>query len=267
MLVDKETGEEREVDVLITVDAAPYKLFIGIEVVSGSRPADVSWVERMCAKHAALPVDKLILVSERGFTQAALTKARANCIEALTLERALATDWRLISKSEASGVFEVVTFHYECKAMCRFADGRTEQIVAPLEAPLQIGDHTLTVGDWASQLMNKPVFSDALAHLMEDASERDLRLAYRDPSGIWKLDGDGERTQIEEMRVSLRVLKVETPVELANGSYCGTPFVAGTSTDSTPLLQFVLVRRHSGAVCGRLLDRVGLRTLKSFSCP
>lgn len=67
MLRDKITGVEREVDLLITTNAAGYKVSIAIEVVSRARKSDTTWVESMHSKHASLPTDKLILVSEKGF--------------------------------------------------------------------------------------------------------------------------------------------------------------------------------------------------------
>ncbi|MFL6052419.1 MAG: hypothetical protein ACJ72W_05800, partial [Actinoallomurus sp.] len=45
MLIDRRTGEEREVDVLIEADVAGHTLRIGIECSDRKRPADVTWVE------------------------------------------------------------------------------------------------------------------------------------------------------------------------------------------------------------------------------
>ena len=261
MLVDKVTHEEREVDVLIAANAANYMIAIGLEVVDHSRRAGTPWVENMRAKHANLPVDKLVLVSKRGFTKPALVKARFYGIETLTIERALVTDWPLLAALETTGIFEITSLHYDCAAVCRYPDGTREQIVAPLPAPLQVGKHTVTVGQFANTLLNRPEFRDALVPLMKDRSDRSLWLSFTDPSGIWKLDDDGGRTQIDEMRIGLRVLRSETPVEFASGSYQGTPFVAGAAVTSPSPLQFVLARREDGTGRGLLVDGAGLRTL------
>ena len=45
MLQDMDTGNEREVDILISTNQAGYKVRIGIEVVERKRAMDVTWVE------------------------------------------------------------------------------------------------------------------------------------------------------------------------------------------------------------------------------
>lgn len=68
MLADRITGIEREVDVVIRSLAAGHPVTIAVEATSARRRATVEWVEQMTGKHAHLPSDKLVLVSEAGFT-------------------------------------------------------------------------------------------------------------------------------------------------------------------------------------------------------
>jgi hypothetical protein len=77
-LVDADTGQEREVDVLIKTVTASHELIVAIEATSTGRKADVSWVESMLKKHEKLPSDKLVLVSEAGFSNSAREKAEKN---------------------------------------------------------------------------------------------------------------------------------------------------------------------------------------------
>src|SRR5438034_62901 len=65
------TGEEREVDVVITSRVAGHELVLAAEATAAGRPADTGWVERMLGKHRNLQTDKLVLVSEGGFTKQA----------------------------------------------------------------------------------------------------------------------------------------------------------------------------------------------------
>jgi hypothetical protein len=111
---DRITGEEREVDVYIEAEASGYATTIAIEVIETGRKADVTWVERMHARHARLPTDKLVLVSERGFSKPALQKAALLGVEAVTIEEALASDWQLVAKLTETGFFELTTFKYGC---------------------------------------------------------------------------------------------------------------------------------------------------------
>jgi len=98
MLPDRESGTLREVDVVIKV-SKPYETVVSIEATSTTqsqsskrRRANVEWVERMLGKHASLPTNLLVLVSETGFTQEAMRKATARGALALTPEDLDETD-------------------------------------------------------------------------------------------------------------------------------------------------------------------------------
>jgi Restriction endonuclease len=77
MLTSAATGDEREVDVLITTNVAGHDVRIAVEATDKARPADVTWVEQMVGKHRNLPTDKLVLVSDSGFTSSARATAEA----------------------------------------------------------------------------------------------------------------------------------------------------------------------------------------------
>jgi hypothetical protein len=77
MLLDAESGVDREVDVVITSSVAGHTVVVGVEATAKGRQADVKWVEGELAKHASLPTDKLVLVSEAGFSEAGKKKAEA----------------------------------------------------------------------------------------------------------------------------------------------------------------------------------------------
>lgn len=72
MLTNRLTGKKREVDVVLRSKAAGHEFVIGIEATSRQRgPVSAQWVESMIGKHKNLPTDKVILVSESGFTEQA----------------------------------------------------------------------------------------------------------------------------------------------------------------------------------------------------
>ena len=83
LLVDRVTGEAREVDVVIRSRVAAQDIIIAFEATSGSRAADTPWIEMMLAKHADLPTNKLVLVAEAGFTGPARRKAEHEGVVAL----------------------------------------------------------------------------------------------------------------------------------------------------------------------------------------
>ncbi|MEV0355036.1 restriction endonuclease [Nocardia sp. NPDC050697] len=72
MLTNRRTGRKREVDVVLRSKSGGYEFLIGIEATSRRRgPASTPWVEAMIGKHQNLPTNKVILVSESGFTEQA----------------------------------------------------------------------------------------------------------------------------------------------------------------------------------------------------
>lgn len=83
-LPNRLTSEGREVDVVLTSHVGGHRVVVAVEATSLTRPADSSWVERMVGKHANLPTNSLILVSESGFTKQARSLAEKQNVTALT---------------------------------------------------------------------------------------------------------------------------------------------------------------------------------------
>jgi hypothetical protein len=77
-LTDRISGEDREVDVVIRSAIAGYETLVSVEARAVKRPADITWVEQMVAKHASLPTHQLVLVSAAGFTAQARRYAETN---------------------------------------------------------------------------------------------------------------------------------------------------------------------------------------------
>lgn len=85
-LIDSDTGEKREVDVVIETITAGHEVIVAIEATGAGRKADVGWVESMLKKHEKLPSNKLVLVSEAGFSDSAREKADKNGATPITPE-------------------------------------------------------------------------------------------------------------------------------------------------------------------------------------
>jgi hypothetical protein len=95
MLRDRVIDADREVDILIQTRSGTHEMVLGVECVGGtSRPADVTWVEKIATKHQHLPIDRTILVSRAGFSASAEKKAQSLRMETLSLSDALDLDWR-----------------------------------------------------------------------------------------------------------------------------------------------------------------------------
>ncbi len=263
MLRDTVTGEEREVDVLIRTRAANYEVAIGIEVVGLSRPAGTPWVEKMRGKHENLPIDKLILVSETGFSAPAIKKARFYNIETLTIEEALGADWPLLSKLESNGVFELTTINYKCSFVLLFEDGTLDQVDAPLNTEVTAGGATISLEQDVRTLLDQQAFRDALYPHINGAGEHDFWISYTLPAPLDEVSHKGRKAKISELRIGLKVVQRQSPVSLATGKYQLIPFVSGTAKDDAKPLQFVLAKKPDGKVSGYLVDGASIHTLTS----
>jgi hypothetical protein len=75
-LVDRQTGAEVEVDIVIEAVVNEIPLIVSIEVRDRKRAATVEWVRESIGKHTTLPTNKLVLVSRSGFSAEASRKAK-----------------------------------------------------------------------------------------------------------------------------------------------------------------------------------------------
>lgn len=95
MLVDRASGTNREVDVLVEFAFAGHTHRLAVECRDRKKKDDVQWVDGLIGKYSHLPVNKVVAVSKSGFSEGARQKA-ANCIidiELMTLSEATATNW------------------------------------------------------------------------------------------------------------------------------------------------------------------------------
>lgn len=110
MLIDKETGSQVEVDIVIESNVGLVPITIGIECTSKSRPATLEWYRQLVQKHADLPISKTVLVSESGFTKDVYKKAKISNVELLTLEEAMDTRWLNIVNKMNNGTMVNINF-------------------------------------------------------------------------------------------------------------------------------------------------------------
>lgn len=263
MLRDRVTGEEREVDILVVGTTASYQITLGIEVVAWRRVADTPWVEKMRAKHENLPTDKLILVSESGFSAPAKLKAEFYGIETLTIDQACEADWPLIATLEETGIFVVTTLNFDVSAVCQFDTGHIEQLPMPLTTCFNTPRGPSTINSFVRSLLERDDLGEILRANLEGNHVHDFWLRYTEPGGLWHFEYEGRSGQITELRIGLKVLNTESPVRFAKGKFKSTPFVSGTSENCAAPLQFVLAKKPDGTSSGYIIDATGVRTLIS----
>ena len=261
MVPDKITGELREVDVLITANASSYEVQIAIEVVARGRKADTPWVESMQSKHATLPTDKLILVAESGFTAPALRKAQFYGIEAVTIEDAFATDWKLATELTATGFFELTSFRYSCALIYESRVGARTKREVPSSSRISSESGQATLDEFVRYVLDLPETKNAIYPRITSMHERQFWFSYSKPGGLWDAELDEETVRVVELRVGLDVDHSTTPVQFASGKYRQTPFLSGASISTANQLQFVLLKKADGTIEGAVVDALGIRSL------
>ena len=80
-LIDRVTGEKREVDISIQDKIGSTNILIVIECRNRNNSQDVRWIEEIKTKHNDLKASKVIAVSKYGFTKQAIEKAKFYNIE------------------------------------------------------------------------------------------------------------------------------------------------------------------------------------------
>ncbi len=86
----------REIDILIESAVGPYSIKIAVEAKDEKRPLDVQKIELMIGKYQSaggIPVNKVVIVAQNGFTKTARDRAAQANIELLTLAQANQSDW------------------------------------------------------------------------------------------------------------------------------------------------------------------------------
>lgn len=94
MIADKETGQLREHDVVISF-TGHHALSVAIDCKDWARPVDSPEIEAFVTKCTATNIQRGMIVSKSGFTSPAIKKASAHGIICLTLKDALEFDWLL----------------------------------------------------------------------------------------------------------------------------------------------------------------------------
>ncbi len=93
MLYDKESGCDREVDILIEDKIGMHTVRVGIECTTRNRKLNINDIEQLHTKHRNIGIGKSVIVTNAGYTNPAANYAKANNIELLTFKSAEELEW------------------------------------------------------------------------------------------------------------------------------------------------------------------------------
>ena len=92
-VIDKDTGQSREIDATIRYQVGTVPVLITIESRDRVAIQDVQWIEQLIAKRHSVGAAVTVAVSSNGFTGPAVKKAEAAGIQIRTLTEATAEDF------------------------------------------------------------------------------------------------------------------------------------------------------------------------------
>ena len=112
-LIDKTTGEQREVDASIKFKAGTADIIITIECRERTSVQDSIWIEQLVTKQSNIGASKTIAVSANGFTDPAIRKAKLYGIEVrkiTKIDNASIFGWTNLKLTRTQFNYHIVNF-------------------------------------------------------------------------------------------------------------------------------------------------------------
>ena len=249
LLADHRHGGTREVDVVLRSTVAGHSIIVSVEATSAARPADVEWVEQMLKKHESLPTNRLVLVSESGFTERALTVANAGAASALSIAEAEVLDWTQIVAKESS--LEYQRFDFDPRAAYAIVVSEGVERRVPLEPATMLLEASGEKGELAGPVVRRaltdPRFGPAA---MQRATEESAELGALEFSTVPPLfvrDPEGAVMPVDRIHVDYAVRRLTATVPLRHGAWSGTPVAFGSAKTTHGTVSLTVVEsRESG---------------------
>lgn len=251
-LMDNILGKPREVDVVIEYNDGVHKHVTSVECTgtSTSRAATVTWVEQMIGKHTSLPTNKLVLVSQSGFTSSAQRKADHLHIDAMTIQQAEEFDWEpVITNIDQVGV-ESFLLPYLTKIRLIFRGDPPEDLDI---SSLDLMNSTLydsegnavdkpcgLVKKWISD----PAFIDRLNEIAFDDADTVLSFKRILHEGCYLIDGESNTRPIIAIEVEARCRKEISKVPMKQGSFGDAQISHGTGSSFGHSIQVVMAQKQ-----------------------
>lgn len=175
MVAQRNRTRRRQVDVLAVCPSGSRSFRVGIDVKAEKKPLDVEMMEQLRAKATDLLVDRYVVISTSGFTDAAREEAERYGIQAVTL------------KSEAfAKVFAITEMNFSNLKLEAFGVALRDDVERPPDGKvrnpwIELEDRSAMIDVVAGpHVQNYVNANPALA----DGASRTLRIA--DSAGHWK---------------------------------------------------------------------------------
>lgn len=271
MVLDKATGDVREVDITIQYEIAGIPITIAIECRDHKRPADVLWIEQLMGKFLNRAT-RIVAVSRSGFTPQALEKAAAVGIETMTIAAARDRNW--IAWVEAIDRLRVTLVLHSLAGI------GSVNLVDKSIKPEDYGDIRVTEVNFESavdgsmlgtavDIYNRVIDESRIDPIIDDAPRRpdgliEVRLGL---GGTYLTAPDGRRLAVEGVLYLVRE-EIETiDIPLQPGEYAARSVATGAASgadwtvkvayvqgdDRIPRMSLRLARVHGDVPPGRVV--------------
>ncbi len=269
-LIDKQTGAEVEVDIVIETTVNDFPVIISIEVRDRKRPATVEWIRESIGKHATLPTNKLVLVSSSGFTKEAKQKAEQNSIDALTLDEAEELEWSktvstLCKDDMKIAVFNLSWKNYSVDYITLIKDGKEVVIQegALNECNFTNGDKNETakmINVPGSILNNAKVARPIMQQWIKEGKE-DFCVTWNVPEGSFLTDKPGNIFKVNHVKVIGHCQVKSLPIDFKYNTFQNAHVAHATVED------IVSKEPTSGEVTLTIIERAGTQRVSSVTLP
>jgi hypothetical protein len=247
-LLDRTTNVNREVDIVIEATVGDDLIVVSIECQGRSRVANVEWVEQMIAKHQTLPTNKLILVSQSGFTKSALQKAKALSVKTMTLVEAIKADWKVMTDLDNILLGKWTIKPSACFASCQ--GPTTETYTLSLEM-----NHQLVEVDGKEIITVEEVFGVFLDMSLEDfAKDTETKTDDKQryivftlesslPENTFSIDGNGKKHKVLSLKFIAHAKQETELVNMHRGSF-GSAQISFGNTENIDANALVTIVEH-----------------------
>lgn len=227
MLVDRITGELREVDVTATATVGAHQVILSVECRDHLRPADTPWVESMAQKHASLETSKLVLWSRSGFTKPAIAKARFLNIDVVSARDVGNVDWAKFARASVGSKIRLVTPTFQPSVLVANADGEVVPMASPESAVWF--DESGQIAGSMPHVLNKLLTDEKIKTVMLDHAplgSGDFWAHVVPPEGqTWFIESDGKsRLVVRRIAVGIKTMAEVVELQTTSAPYDGKIF-------------------------------------------
>lgn len=202
-------------------------MIIGVECIGRGRKATIEWVEQMLKKHENL-TNRLVLVSQAGFTPEAIEMAKEYGVEVLTLADAVKADWtKVVGKlSQVNIVLPQIDVTHV--ALSPPLDASHIDVLS-LPFYTNNGDLLCNLLEIVDMSRRAPSVLDYIVQNCNESGDYSFGIERSVPEGSFVIDKAGTKHIVGEIRIAVAVhVENAIPVDLQHVLFKDIQIAYGT---------------------------------------